>query len=96
MFFGGDPFAEHFAQGGGGRRPGGRGRPSANVDTTKLYETLEVEKDADAKAIKKAYRKMAIKHHPDKGGDEHTFKEINAGKFFSQQFSAIYKCENRC
>jgi DnaJ family protein A protein 2 len=77
MFFGGDPFAEHFAHGGGGRRPG---RPSANVDTTKLYETLEVEKDADAKAIKKAYRKMAIKHHPDKGGDEHTFKEINAGE----------------
>ena len=75
MFFGGDPFAEHFA-GAGGRR----GRPSANVDTTKLYETLEVEKDADAKAIKKAYRKMAIKHHPDKGGDEHTFKEINAGE----------------
>lgn len=78
MFFGGDPFAEHFAQGGGGRRKSGRGRPSANVDTTKLYETLEVEKDADAKAIKKAYRKMAIKHHPDKGGDEHKFKEINA------------------
>jgi hypothetical protein len=81
MFFGGDPFAEHFAHGGGGgRRPGGRGRPSANVDTTKLYETLEVEKDVDAKAIKKAYRKMAIKHHPDKGGDEHHFKEVNAGK----------------
>ena len=81
MFFGGDPFAEHFA-GGVGRR----GRPSANVDTTKLYETLEVEKDADAKAIKKAYRKMAIKHHPDKGGDEHTFKEVNAGKFFFHVF----------
>eukprot|EP00536_Pseudo-nitzschia_multiseries_P005043 jgi/Psemu1/318547/estExt_fgenesh1_pm.C_910003 len=76
MFFGGDPFAEHFSH--GGRRPGGRGRPSANVDTSKLYETLEVEKDADQKAIKKAYRKMAIKHHPDKGGDEHTFKEVNA------------------
>jgi hypothetical protein len=41
MFFGGDPF-EHFAQahGGGG---GGRGRrPRADVDTTKLYETLGV------------------------------------------------------
>ena len=84
MFFGGDPFAEHFSQGGGGgRRPGGAGGrgPSANVDTTKLYETLEIEKTADAKAIKKAYRKMAIKHHPDKGGDEHHFKEVNAGEF---------------
>ena len=79
MFFGGDPFSEHFAHAGGGRRPGGRGA-SATVDTSKLYETLEVEKDADQKAIKKAYRKMAIKHHPDKGGDEQKFKEINAGE----------------
>lgn len=78
MFFGGDPF-EHFAQHGGG---GGRGRPgpsrSANVDTTKLYETLGIEKTADEKAIKKAYRKLAVKHHPDKGGDEHKFKEVSA------------------
>lgn len=77
MFFGGDPF-EHFAQqgGGGGRRPGGRA--AANVDTTKLYETLGVEKSADEKAIKKAYRKLAVKHHPDKGGDEQKFKEVSA------------------
>jgi len=74
MFFGGgDPFAQHFGAGGGG----GRRRPS-NVDTTKLYETLDVEKNADQKTIKKAYRKLAVKHHPDKGGDEHKFKEINA------------------
>mmetsp|Transcript_7276 Transcript_7276/g.17783 ORF Transcript_7276/g.17783 Transcript_7276/m.17783 type:complete len:420 (-) Transcript_7276:292-1551(-) len=78
MFFGGDPFAEHFAHGGGGgRRSAGR-RSASNVDTTKLYETLGVEKDADAKDIKKAYRKAAIKHHPDKGGDEQVFKEVNA------------------
>lgn len=41
MFFGGDPF-EHFAHGGGGSRRSGMGRPSADVDTTKLYETLGV------------------------------------------------------
>jgi hypothetical protein len=46
MFFGGgDPF-EHFAHahggGGGGRGGGGARRPAPNVDTTKLYETLDV------------------------------------------------------
>merc|ERR1712232_180354 len=47
-------------------------------DTTKLYEVLGVEKDVDAKTLKKTYRKLCLKHHPDKGGDEHFFKEINA------------------
>jgi len=48
------------------------------VDTTKLYETLEVEKGCEQKEIKKAYRRLSRTHHPDKGGDEHKFKEINA------------------
>lgn len=43
-----------------------------------LDETLEVDKDADAKEIKKSYRRLSRTHHPDKGGDEHKFKEINA------------------
>ena len=30
------------------------------------YEVLGVAKDADAKAIKSAYRKLAMKYHPDK------------------------------
>jgi len=76
--FGGIPF-EHFAGGMPGGMPGGMGRGGGEAaDTTKLYEVLGVEKDADAKEIKKAYRKLAVKHHPDKGGDEHLFKEINA------------------
>lgn len=78
MFFGGDPF-EHFAgMPGGPGMGGGRRAASRDVDTTKLYETLGVEKTADDKTIKKAYRKLAVKHHPDKGGDEAKFKEISA------------------
>jgi DnaJ homolog subfamily A member 2 len=77
--FGGIPF-EHFANGGG--FPGGRGGQAPPnkepVDSTKLYETLEVEKTATAKEIKKAYFRLSKLHHPDKGGDEHKFKEISA------------------
>ena len=41
-----------------------------------LYDVLAVTKDATAEQIKKAYRKLAMKHHPDKGGDEQEFKDI--------------------
>ncbi|MDP4010433.1 MAG: DnaJ domain-containing protein [Candidatus Spechtbacteria bacterium] len=42
------------------------------------YETLEVQKNASKEEIKKAYIKLARKYHPDRGGDEEKFKEINA------------------
>ncbi len=45
--------------------------------TPDYYKTLGVPRDADADAIKKAFRKLARKHHPDAGGDEAKFKEIN-------------------
>ncbi|HSD55935.1 MAG TPA: molecular chaperone DnaJ [Candidatus Saccharimonadales bacterium] len=42
------------------------------------YDVLGVGKDASADEIKKAFRRMAIQHHPDKeGGDETKFKEVN-------------------
>lgn len=42
------------------------------------YEVLGVGKNASADEIKKAFRKKAIEHHPDKeGGDEAKFKEVN-------------------
>ncbi len=40
------------------------------------YDILGVEKKATKEDIKKAFRKLAQKYHPDKGGDEAKFKEI--------------------
>ena len=42
------------------------------------YQTLGVSKDADVKEIKQAYRKLASKHHPDKGGDKAEFQKIQS------------------
>jgi len=41
------------------------------------YEVLGVSKDASADEIKKAFRRSATIHHPDRGGDEAKFKELN-------------------
>ena len=45
------------------------------------YEVLGVQRGADAETLKKAYRRLAMEHHPDRNpGDaeaEHRFKELN-------------------
>jgi curved DNA-binding protein len=41
------------------------------------YSTLGLKRGASDADIKKAYRSMAMKHHPDRGGDEKKFKEIS-------------------
>lgn len=40
------------------------------------YQTLGVDRNASPDDIKKAYRRMAAKHHPDKGGDTAEFQKI--------------------
>ena len=39
------------------------------------YEVLEVPKDADESAIKKSYRKIAMKFHPDKNPNDKAAEE---------------------
>lgn len=41
------------------------------------YEVLGVGKTASADELKKAYRRLAVEHHPDRGGSEESFKEVN-------------------
>ena len=42
-----------------------------------FYDVLGVQKNASEDEIKKAFRKLAVKYHPDNGGDENKFKEIS-------------------
>jgi hypothetical protein len=41
------------------------------------YKVLRVLRGATGEEIKKAYRALALVHHPDRGGDEKNFKELN-------------------
>ncbi|THU99348.1 DnaJ-domain-containing protein [Dendrothele bispora CBS 962.96] len=46
------------------------------VRETKFYDLLEVSPSASESELKKAYRKKALRLHPDKGGDPELFKEV--------------------
>jgi len=71
MFGGG---FESFFAGAGGQGGGMSG--SREVDNNEFYDVLGVSKGSTAAEIKKAYRKLALKNHPDKGGDPETFKKM--------------------
>ncbi|GAA0166398.1 chaperone [Lithospermum erythrorhizon] len=51
-------------------------RAPTRTNNSKYYDVLGVPKSAGQDELKKAYRKAAIKNHPDKGGDPEKFKEV--------------------
>lgn len=63
-----------FGSFGGG---GGRGGPKKEVDNKKFYDILGVGQKASQDDIRKAYRKLAVKLHPNKGGDPEKVKKTS-------------------
>nr|AZL94405.1 DJP1-like protein [Nephromyces sp. MMRI] len=80
---------------------GDKRRQQAPVDNNRLYDLLGINKNSSPSEIKKAYRSLAIKHHPDKGGDPEKFKEISQAyevlndpskkKLYDQMGEAIFE-----
>ena len=50
---------------------------SASAERRDLYEVLGVERNATARALRTAYRRLALEHHPDQGGCEETMARLN-------------------
>ena len=74
-----------------GGMPGGRGGPKKEVDNSKYYDLIGVPKSATEQEIKKAYRKLAIKCHPDKGGDPE-----KVSVFFNQLIFCLVQRNSSC
>ncbi len=67
----------HRNKGESSRDDGGRRYDAdGSADALDFYGVLGVRKDASLEEIRRAYRKLVIKHHPDKGGDPENFQGI--------------------
>ncbi len=69
MFFGGGGFPF----GGFEEMHGGPRGPKKDIDNNRFYDLLGVPKTATTEEIRKAFKRLALKHHPDRGGDKDKF-----------------------
>ncbi|TXT23561.1 MAG: molecular chaperone DnaJ, partial [Rhodocyclaceae bacterium] len=53
------------------------------------YEILGVPKSASAEEIKRAYRQLALKHHPDRVGAEHKKEAEEKFKELSEAYAVL-------
>ena len=101
-----EAFKSIMAEGGGGipapdaEQAGGSRRKNRNDDVSRLsrsgnslYELLDIPKSSTNEEIKKKYRRLALKYHPDKNPDdveaEEMFKKINHANSILRSVKAI-------